>query len=259
MVSDKGWGRCAKGHDIDVAGLNFKAGDSYLASAKGRSNQPSVFIDSGGRAYTTETHTLPSARSQGEPLSGRFNLGAGERIEHVVMANEGEQYLMASDAGYGFVTGYTDLLSKNKNGKAVLTLPMNAKVLTPIKLNAKSEQFVVCISNEGRMLIFPIGDLPTLAKGKGNKIISISTERARNREEFVRHLTVVTAQDGIVLNAGKRKMTLKPADWQHYKGERGRRGNKLPRGLQRVDEIFVESNLPLDDGDTEQTDSLTGE
>ncbi len=241
IVSEKGWGRCAKGHDVDVEGLNYKAGDNYLASNKGRSNQASVFIDSSGRAFTTETHTLPSARSQGEPLTGRFNLAAGERFEHVILSNAEDSYLMASDAGYGFVTHYSDMVSKNKNGKALLTLPQGAKVLSPLKLAADEPLFVVCISNEGRMLIFPILDLPTLAKGKGNKIISISSERARNREEFVRHLAILGESDSVVLVAGKRKMTLKASDWQHYKGERGRRGNKLPRGLQRVDDLLIES------------------
>ncbi len=242
VVSDKGWARCAKGHDVDVNGLNYKAGDSYLSSAKGRSNQPSVFIDSSGRAFSTETHTLPSARSQGEPLSGRFTIAAGERIEHALLANPEDTFLISSDAGYGFVTQYSDLISKNKNGKAVLTLPVNAKVLTPVSIKQVESKLVVVISNEGRMLLFPLAELPILGKGKGNKMISISSERARNREEFVRHLAVVDQDESLVLVAGKRKMTLKPDDWSHYRGERGRRGNKLPRGLQRVDEIYVENS-----------------
>ncbi|NTS78305.1 DNA topoisomerase IV subunit A [Catenovulum sp. SM1970] len=256
VVSEKGWGRCAKGHDVDAQALNYKAGDGYLAFARGRSNQPSVFVDSAGRAFTTETHTLPSARSQGEPLTGRFNIGAGERIEHVILAQDDDKYLMASDAGYGFVTQFKDLVSKNKNGKAVLTLPANAKVLPPVKLS-NVEQFVVGVSNEGRMLVFPIADLPSLAKGKGNKVISISAERARNREEYLRHIRVVSEQDGIVLVAGKRKMTLKPKDWEHYKGERGRRGNKLPRGLQRVDDVLIESNIP-DEGVSSELEPSDG-
>ncbi len=249
IVSEKGWGRCAKGHEVDVEGLNYKAGDNYLASNKGRSNQASVFIDSSGRAFTTETHTLPSARSQGEPLTGRFNLAAGERFEHVILSNAEDSYLMSSDAGYGFVTHYSDMVSKNKNGKALLSLPQGAKVLPPLKLTSAEPLFVVCISNEGRMLIFPILDLPTLAKGKGNKIISISSERARNREEFVRHLAILGEKDSVVLVAGKRKMTLKASDWEHYKGERGRRGNKLPRGLQRVDDLLIESESKASEHD----------
>ncbi|MCU4674769.1 DNA topoisomerase IV subunit A [Catenovulum sp. 2E275] len=246
VVSEKGWARCAKGHDVDVQGLSYKAGDSFLSQAKGRSNQASVFIDSSGRAFSTETHTLPSARSQGEPLSGRFTIAAGERVEHALLANPEQKFLIASDAGYGFVTQYADLISKNKNGKAVLTLPVNAKVLQPVVVSQPENQLVVAISNEGRMLVFPLAELPVLGKGKGNKMISISSERARNREEFVRHLAVVGEAESLVLVAGKRKMTLKPDDWSHYKGERGRRGNKLPRGLQRVDELYVEGTSDIE-------------
>ncbi|WP_111979277.1 DNA topoisomerase IV subunit A [Algibacillus agarilyticus] len=249
ILSDKGWGRCAKGHDVDAATLSYKAGDGYLASAKGRSNQPSVFIDSSGRAFSTETHTLPSARSQGEPLTGRFNMGAGEKFEHALLSSNEDKYLMVSDAGYGFVTEFSSLISKNKAGKAVLTLPTNANVLAPIKLPEQTDLFVVAISNEGRMLVFPIQDLPTLAKGKGNKIISISAERARNREEFVKHINILSADNAIVLVAGKRQMTLKPKDWEHYKGERGRRGNKLPRGLQRVDEMLIDHDIVSHESD----------
>ncbi|WP_017444739.1 DNA topoisomerase IV subunit A [Gayadomonas joobiniege] len=240
VVSEKGWVRCAKGHEVDVMGLNYKAGDSYLASSRGRSNLTSVFLDSSGRAFATETHTLPSARGQGEPLSGRFTIAAGERIEHVVCGQPDEHYLVASDAGYGFVVKYADLVSKNKNGKAVLTLPANAHVLAPQRL-VDPEQLIVAITNEGRMLLFPVADLPRLAKGKGNKIISISSQRAKNREELMRHVALLKVDDALVLVAGKRKMTLKPSDWMHYQGERGRRGNKLPRGLQRVDEVIIEA------------------
>ncbi|EWH09720.1 DNA topoisomerase IV subunit A [Catenovulum agarivorans DS-2] len=242
VVSDKGWVRCAKGHDVDVEGLNYKAGDSYLASAAGRSNQLSVFIDSSGRAFSTDTHTLPSARGQGEPLSGRFTVAAGERVEQVVIAQPEELFLMASDAGYGFVAKFADLVSKNKNGKAVLTLPANAKVMQPCKVGSAQAQLIVAITNEGRMLLFPVADLPCLAKGKGNKIISVPSERARNREEFVKHVALIDPSDSIVLVAGKRKMSLKPDDWSHYRGERGRRGNKLPRGLQRVDDLLIEAS-----------------
>ncbi|MER2492149.1 DNA topoisomerase IV subunit A [Catenovulum sediminis] len=241
IVSEKGWARCAKGHDVDVEGLNYKAGDQFLSADTGRSNQQSVFVDSSGRAFSTDTHTLPSARGQGEPLSGRFTIAAGERIEHVVMGNPEDSYLMVSDAGYGFVIKYADMVSKNKNGKAVLTLPTNAKVIRPQLVLNPDNKLIVAISNEGRMLLFPVADLPCLSKGKGNKIISISSERARNREEFIRHINVIGMEDSLVLVAGKRKMTLKPDDWSHYTGERGRRGNKLPRGLQRVDELLIES------------------
>jgi topoisomerase-4 subunit A len=249
VVSEKGWTRCAKGHDIDPETLSYKAGDSYLCSARGRSNNPVVFINSSGRAYTTDAHTLPTARSQGEPLTGRFNLPAGENFEHTLMA-EGEcQYLLSSDAGYGFVSQFSDMVSRNKNGKALLSLPANAKVLAPIVIDNLEHCLVLAITSEGRMLVFPVKDLPVLNKGKGNKIINISSARAKARDEFVTLLAVIALEDAVTLHAGKRKLTLKSSDIEHYRGERGRRGNKLPRGLQRVDRIQIEPALVINQED----------
>jgi len=239
VLSEKGWVRCAKGHDIDGNSLQYKAGDGYKSSAIGRSNQYAAFIDSSGRSFAAEAHDLPSARGQGEPLTGRFSIVAGETFEHVLMAEDNQQLLLASDAGYGFVASFSDLLSRNKAGKALLSLPAGAKVLTPLAIHNPDTDQVVAISNEGRMLVFPIAELPKLSKGKGNKIISIPSGRAASREEYVKLLAVVPAESGITLVAGKRKMTIKAADLAHYVGERGRRGNKLPRGLQRIDELLV--------------------
>ncbi len=241
VLSDKGWARFAKGHDIDAEGLNYRAGDSYKASCCGRSNQPSVFLDSSGRAFATDTHSLPSARSQGEPMSGRFNIAPGATLEHVLLGDDSAHYLMASDAGYGFVTEFKDLVSKNKNGKALVSLPAESLLMRPISVTDIATDRCLAISNEGRMLLFPLRDLPKLAKGKGNKIISIPSARVKSREEFVKVLAVVPDGCAVTLHAGKRKLTLKVADLEHYYGERGRRGNKLPRGLQRVDSIEIES------------------
>ncbi len=240
VISDKGWARCAKGHDVDAKALSYKSGDSYLGSAKGRSNRPVVFIDSSGRAYTTDAHTLPTARSQGEPLTGRFNLVTGETFVHTVMANDDDKYLLVSDAGYGFVGNFSDMISRNKNGKALINLPKYAKVMSPQPIHNVDSDFCLAISSEGRMLAFPVKDLPVLSKGKGNKIINIPTAKAKVREEYVTLIAIVPEGASITLHAGKRKLTLKPSDVEHYKGERGRRGNKLPRGLQRVDHIDVE-------------------
>ncbi|WP_068545891.1 DNA topoisomerase IV subunit A [Thalassotalea crassostreae] len=239
VVSDKGWARAAKGHDIDAQGLSYKAGDSYLCSAKGRSNNPVVFIDSSGRAFATDAHTLPSARSQGEPLTGRFNLAVGVNICQSIMADDEQKFLLASDSGYGFIGSFADMVSRNKNGKALLSLPVAAEVLAPSAVNDIEKELCLAITTEGRMLLFPIQDLPQLSKGKGNKIIGIPTARAKAREEYVTILAVVAEDQPVTLFAGKRKLTLKPADLAHYRGERGRRGNKLPRGLQRVESIKV--------------------
>ena len=245
VLSEKGWVRSAKGHDVDGQNLSYKSGDSFLRSAQGRSNQPSVFIDTSGRAFATETHTLPSARSQGEPITTRFNLAPGATMEHVLLSDEEQCYLLASDAGYGFICANKDMVSRNKAGKALLSLPANAKVLLPRKVDQSKPSSILAITNEGRMLLFSLDALPQLSKGKGNKIIGIPTERAKNREEWLLHLNVIPEDMSVTLWAGKRKLTLKPSDLEHYRGERGRRGAKLPRGLQRVDSVELGDGEPV--------------
>ncbi|WP_299805928.1 DNA topoisomerase IV subunit A [uncultured Shewanella sp.] len=245
VLSEKGWVRCAKGHEVDGKSLSYKAGDSFLRSAQGRSNQPSVFIDTSGRAFATETHTLPSARSQGEPITTRFNLAPGATMEHLLLSDEEQCYLLASDAGYGFICANKDMVSRNKAGKALLSLPTNAKVLLPQRVDKSKAQSILAITNEGRMLLFSLDALPQLSKGKGNKIIGIPGERAKNREELLLHLNVIPEDTSVTLWAGKRKLTLKPSDLEHYRGERGRRGAKLPRGLQRVDSVELGDGEPV--------------
>ncbi|ABV88869.1 DNA topoisomerase IV subunit A [Shewanella pealeana] len=245
VLSEKGWVRCAKGHEVDGKSLSYKAGDGFLRSAQGRSNQPSVFIDTSGRAFATETHTLPSARSQGEPITTRFNLASGATMEHLLLSDEEQCYLLASDAGYGFICANKDMVSRNKAGKALLSLPANAKVLFPQRVDKSKAQSILAITNEGRMLLFSLDALPQLSKGKGNKIIGIPGERAKNREELLLHLNVIPEDTSVTLWAGKRKLTLKPSDLEHYRGERGRRGAKLPRGLQRVDSVELGDGEPV--------------
>ncbi|GAA0853723.1 DNA topoisomerase IV subunit A [Aliiglaciecola litoralis] len=253
VLSKMGWARCAKGHDVDVEGLSYKSGDSYLSSAKGRSNQQAVFLDSSGRTFSTDAHSLPSARSQGEPLTGKFNIVGGETVEHAIMGLDEQRYLVASDAGYGFVGKFSDMVSKNKAGKAYLSLPTSAKVIKPQPVTNIESDWCMAISNEGRMLMFPLRDLPSLGKGKGNKIINIPSAKAKSREEYVTVLAVVPDGAQVKVLAGKRGMTLTAADLSHYQGERGRRGNKLPRGLQRVDgvEVILPSKPNADTSPTE--------
>jgi topoisomerase-4 subunit A len=251
VVSEKGWARCAKGHDIDPTSLSYKAGDSYLCASKGRSNRPVVFIGSDGRAFTTDAHTLPTARSQGEPLTGRFNISPGKAFVHSLMSDDDAKYLLVSDAGYGFVSSFADMVSRNKNGKALISLPEAAKVMMPTYINDIENDNCLTITSEGRMLVFPVKNLPVLSKGKGNKIINIPSARSKTREEFVSLLCIIPEGTAITLYAGKRKLTLKSADIEHYKGERGRRGNKLPRGLQRVSKIEVESGQSNSDSTNE--------
>ena len=238
ILSEKGWVRCAKGHEVDPSTMNYKSGDKYRLSARGKSNQSSVFIDSTGRAYSVQTHSLPSARGQGEPLTGRVNPPSGATFEGLCVGDTSDCYLVASDAGYGFVVQHGDMVSKNKAGKALLTLPKNARVMSPVPVRGE-EQLLAAITNEGRMLVFPLSELPKLGRGKGNKIISIATARAAERVEILVALAVFSKGDSLVLRAGKRHVTLKPKDLEHYHGERGRRGNKLPRGYQKVDSVEV--------------------
>ncbi|MDD7425916.1 MAG: DNA topoisomerase IV subunit A [[Actinobacillus] rossii] len=238
ILSEMGWVRCAKGHDIDAPSLSYKAGDKYLTHAHGKSNQPAVFMDSTGRSYALDPLSLPSARSQGEPLTGKLTLPAGANIEQVLIEHENQALLMASDAGYGFICKFEDLVARNKAGKAVLSLPENAKVLPPL-LIPDENALLVALTQAGRMLIFPVKDLPSLSKGKGNKIISISANDAKARLDFVVKLLLISENASLVFHSGKRKITLKPEDLQKFRAERGRKGSSLPRGLHSGVDIEV--------------------
>jgi len=239
VLSKKGWVRAAKGHDVDPVSLSYKAGDEFLAVAKGKSNQNAIFFDSTGRSYTLQAHTLPSARGQGEPLSARLEPPSGATFDGVLMGSDDQLCLMASDAGYGFILKLGDAQSRNKSGKALLSLPAKSRVLQPKLVQDADNEFVVAVSNEGRMLMFPLRELPELAKGKGNKIIGIASARAEAREEFVIDVVVINRNQQLKVIAGKRHIGLKFSDLEHYMGERGRRGNMLPRGFQKVDAIEV--------------------
>lgn len=239
VLSERGWMRAAKGHDVDPSALQYKSGDSFKLAARGKSSQLAIFMDSTGRAYSLPAHSLPSARGQGEPVSGRVNPPSGATFESVVIGEESVDVLLVSDAGYGFVAKIGDLISKNKAGKAVLKLPKGSSVLPAATAFDYDSDFIVSVTNEGRMLMFPLTDLPRLARGKGNKVISIPSARVAERLEFVVAIAVLSGNDTLTVHAGRRHHNLKPADLEHYQGERGRRGNKLPRGFQNVDHVEV--------------------
>jgi len=192
-----------------------------------------VFIDSTGRSYSLAAHTLPSARGQGEPLTGRLTPPPGASFECVLLPDDEALYVIASDAGYGFVVKGEDLQAKNKAGKALLSLPAGARVVAPRPLASREDDWLAAVTTEGRLLVFPVRDLPQLGKGKGNKIIGIPGERVASREEYLVDLAVLPAGATLVLQAGKRTLSLKAEDLEHYKGERGRGGNQMPRGFQR--------------------------
>ena len=237
VLSDKGWVRSAKGHDIDPTTLNYKSGDNYLTSVQGRSNKNAIFIDTTGRSYSLLASSLPSARGQGEPLTGRLSPPTGAEFVDVVMGDDAQHILLASDAGYGFIATIGDLLSKKKAGKASLTLPGDAKVMKVINVDDLDNQFVAVTTNRGRLLVFPVSELPVLSKGKGNKLIQIPAKDVKAREEFVVSTCVLFETQNLKVYAGKRHLTIKFQDLTNYIGSRARRGNLLPKGYQGVDAL----------------------
>ena len=247
ILSVNGWVRFAKGHEVDPENLNYKAGDNFLHSARGKSNQLSVFIDSSGRSYSLAAHTLPSARSHGEPLTGRLNPLPDSVFKSVLLGPPEQKLLIASDAGYGFITDLSKLYTKNQKGKALLNLSKEASPLAPLYIDKVDNKFLISITNEGRMLIFKLSRLPVLSKGKGNKIIGIPPKRASQRIELISHLVLINDQEALVIHSGKRKFKLTFGLLSEYMGERGRRGRMLPRGFQKVDraERVVPAQLSL--------------
>jgi topoisomerase-4 subunit A len=240
VLSEKGWVRAAKGHDIDAEGLNYKAGDGFKAAAHGRSNQQVVFLDSSGRAYTLAAHSLPSARGQGEPLTGRFSPPDGAQFVGVMAGEADSLYLLATDAGYGFVARLGDLVARTKAGKSVLSVPKNAQVLPPSPVVDHETGWIAAVNAQGQLLVIPASEVPRLNRGKGIKIQGINTKKLEKREEYMVGVAAVAGDGGLVLHAGKRHLKLKAADLALYQGDRGRKGKKLPRGLQRVERMYTE-------------------
>jgi len=246
VLSERGWVRAAKGHDVDPTSLNYKTGDGFLSAAKGKSNQPAVFLDSTGRVYAIPAHGLPSARGQGDPLSGKVNPPDGSEFIATLIGDNNDQYLLASDAGYGFIGKLEDMHTRQKAGKAYLSLPKNAQPLSPVALPEVGDDMLAAnlmlaaVTSEGRLLIFPLKDLPELGRGKGNKIIGIPSKRAAEREELLMGITIFAAEQSLRIEADKRHFTIKPKDMEPYQGERGRRGALLPRGLRRVTALTTE-------------------
>ncbi|MFJ1268600.1 DNA topoisomerase IV subunit A [Legionella lytica] len=239
VLSKNGWVRAAKGHDVNGSELSYKAGDEFKSQASGRSNQQIIFFDSEGKVYSLPGHSLPSARGQGEPLTGKLNPAEGALFETVVGGEAEQKVLLSSDAGYGFIATISDLYVKNRNGKACIKLPAGSLILPPRIVPNHEELLVACATSVGRLLVFPLKELPELSRGKGNKLISIPSAKAASREEYVIDVQILTKNDSLTVHAGKRHFTLKGADVEHYLGERGRRGNRLPRGLQNVTQLQV--------------------
>ena len=240
VLSASGWVRAAKGHDIDPVSLSYKSGDSYLSSAPGKSTQTAVFLDSTGRAYCLAAHSLPSARGQGEPLTGRLNLPAGASFRGLLLGEPEMRWLVASDAGYGFFVRLSDLHSRNRAGKACLRVPEGGDVLIPspvLGTEFPGKALVAALSTEGRLLVFPAAELPELPRGKGNKIFGISSRKFKAGEEKLSAVVVLEPGQSLLLFSNQRTMTLKPGDLAEYRGARSQRGGLLPRGWRKIDRV----------------------
>jgi topoisomerase-4 subunit A len=239
VLSKSGWARAAKGHEIDPRSLSYKTGDDYQAMARGRSTQLSVFVDSTGRAYSLPAHTLPSARGQGEPLSGRLDPPDGASFAGVLIGEPEERCVLATSHGDGFVAKLADLHSRNRAGKAVLKVPDGAGVLAPVPHAGAAGALLAAVSSDGRLLAFPVDDLPELPRGKGNRIFGIPAKKARSGEESLVATAVVGPGQDLRVLCGERHMTLTYKDLGDYRGERGQRGAVLPRGWRKVDALEV--------------------
>jgi topoisomerase-4 subunit A len=243
VLSTGGFARSAKGHDIDPLTLSYKAGDAFHSAVRGRSLQNAVFIDSTGRTYTLPAHSLPSARGQGEPLSGRLNPPDGARFAGVMLGEADDLWLLASDAGYGFTARFNDLVSDRRAGKTVLNVPDGALVLPPAPVPA-ADSLVAAVSNEGKLLVFPVADVPEMPKGKGNKLYDITARKLTAREEFLAGITVVPKGGALLLWTDAQFKTLEWSELKDYRGQRAQRGSVLRRGWPRkIDRL--EARPPL--------------
>jgi topoisomerase-4 subunit A len=237
VLSQRGFARAAKGHDIDPLALSYKSGDGYLAAAQGRSNQLAMFIDSTGRVYSVAAHTLPSARGQGEPLSSRFKPPDGAVFCGAMIGDNDDKVLLASDAGYGFIATLGDLLTRNKAGKSVLRVPQGGRAVVPAPVSRGVECLVAAVSSIGRLLMFEMEELPELAKGKGNKLINIPAKKYQAGEEKLVAVAIVPENGNLQVHSGSRVMTIKWDDSDPYYGERALRGGLLPRGWRSVERL----------------------
>ena len=240
ILSQRGWVRAAKGHEVDPVEMNYKTGDQYQAHAFGKSNQMAVFLDSQGKAYTLPAHSLPSARGQGESLTARFNPADGASFVGVMIGNPNNLYFLATDFGYGFVCKLGDLHSRNKAGKRILNVPDSAKVLPPVLVRSHKEDWIVAVGSEGYMLVTELSEFPLMSKGKGIKFINIPSTKLKAGEEKVDHVCLVQAGEALTLYCGKKHKTMKGKEVDGYAAERGRRGLKLPRGYRVVDRMMVD-------------------
>jgi topoisomerase-4 subunit A len=238
VLSEKGWVRAAKGHDVDAVALGYREGDSFHNAAKGKTTQNVAFIDSSGRCYSTAAHTLPSARGNGEPLTGRFMPAPGARFDAIAIADPATKLVLATDFGYGFVIKFEALLANKKAGKQLINMDDEAHVLAPAYVSEAARDRIVVATNAGHLLMFSVAELPELDNGgKGNKLIEIPKAKLATGERVAGIAVVAEGKGEVTLWAGQRKLILKWADLVEYNGNRAQRGGNLPRGFTRVERI----------------------
>ena len=239
-----GWVRSASGADVDASSLTYRLGDSFLSKASGKSNESAAFISNKGRVYAVDIRDLPSARSQGEPLSSKVKLSDGENPVHVLIAREGDKYLLASSKAYGFVCDGKDLFTRNRSGKALVNLDNDAEILTPLKVTDVESDLVVVASKLGRLLVYKLSELPHLTSGRGNKLININGAKLEVGADGIAALALVASGSSLIIHCGKRVLNLSASELADRVSSRSRSGDLLPRGFQKVDSLETVTKVP---------------
>jgi topoisomerase-4 subunit A len=239
VLSEAGWIRSAKGHEIDPSSLSYRGEDKLQDYCRGKSNQISVFLDSNGKAYSIPSHSLPSARGMGDPISGRVSADSGVKFISTLIGNDDDKYMIMNTAGYGYISEFKNMVSNKKSGKAFMKLPNEAQLLKALRVR-EDHVYIAAVSNIGRLLIFEINELPVLPKGKGNKIINIPTPKFLAKEEYMAHAQLISPSSSLRIESGKRFLTLKLKDLENYISSRAKRGNMLPQGYRKVDNMIEE-------------------
>jgi len=251
ILSKNGWIRSAKGHDIDPEKVKFISGDSLMCFLRTKSDKPIIFLDNFGRSYMLFSHALPSARGNGEPLTGHLSLQPGTVFKFMLTREEDSFFLVGSDNGYGFIIKFSDFMTTYKNGKAVISIKEEFQLLAPEPVSDLEQDNIVAVTTQGRLLIFPLNQLPKLKKGIGNKIITIPKKELNLKDpEKLKFLKILPLHSYLVIHSGKHFLKLSPGNQTDYTGMRGYRGKKLPRGYQNVDNLEV---IPIKTADETNT------
>lgn len=253
ILSQMGWVRLGKGHQIDAPALSYKTGDQFLSAATGKSNQQAVFISDSGRCFSLPAYSLPSARGFGEPLSSKLTLGKS-RILFTLLGSPSQLLLWYSDNGYGFISAYEHLISRNKAGKAFMSVSSGSHIQKPLFLNADN-QYLLCLSSDGYALLLKREDIPELARGKGNKLMQLP----KNKGIVLTDIIPLCGHETLKFKVGRSKEVITPDMWIQWLDARGKRGKRLPKGLEKYKQIEIEmgktaTRNPETDESLENTD-----